>query len=138
MRTDQLLPGESILSYSDNGLLTLTTHRVRYMNRGWGRANFISIFLEKISPVQITYRSYPVLLSIGIFLILIGLIWGSQDVQAGLILIPGGAVAVIAWFAAGISVCVIAADACLPAGRAIQKLNSAPKAWARNSYWYDG
>jgi len=61
MRTDQLMPGESILSYSDNGLLTLTTHRLRYMNKVWGQANFISIMLEKVSSVEITYLSSPVL-----------------------------------------------------------------------------
>lgn len=110
MRTDQLMPGESILSYSDNGLLTLTTHRVRYLNHEWGRANFISIMLEKVSSVQVTYLSYPVLLGAGGFLILIGLLWGSQSVQAGIILILGGAAAIIAYFAARTSVCVIAAD----------------------------
>jgi len=109
MRTDQLMPGESILSYSDNGLLTLTTHRVRYMNKVWGQANFISIMLEKISSVQVTYLSYPIFLGIGIFLILIGLMWGYQDVWA-VILIVAGIVAVIAYFAARTSVCVIAAD----------------------------
>jgi len=110
MRTDQLIHGESILSYSDNGLLTLTTHRVRYLNHEWGRANFISIMLEKVSSVQITYLSYPVWLGIGGFLILIGLMWDYRDTQSQVILIVAGIAAIVAYFTARTSVCVIAAD----------------------------
>jgi hypothetical protein len=73
-----------------------------------GPGQFYFHHARKVSSVQVTYP--PVLLGTGIFLILTGLLWGSQSVQGGVILIPGGAAAIIAWFAARTSVCVIAAD----------------------------
>jgi|SRR5665213_765540 len=112
MRTDQLLPGESILSYSDNGLLTLTTHRVRYMNKVWGQANFISIMLEKISSLQVIYISYPPLLVMGIIITVIGFMLGAgaNNTQAAFIAIIIGLPAVVAYFVTRRHVCVIASD----------------------------
>lgn len=65
MNKEQLLPEESVLSFTENGMVTLTTHRVRYNNKIWGQSNFISIMLEKISSVQVLSISYPLLWILG-------------------------------------------------------------------------
>jgi predicted transcriptional regulator len=53
MNKEQLLPEESILTFSENGLVTVTTHRIRYNNKILGQSNFVSIMLEKISSIQV-------------------------------------------------------------------------------------
>lgn len=65
MNKEQLLPEESVLFLTENGMVTLTTHRVRYNNKIWGQSNFISIMLEKISSVQVLSISYPLLWILG-------------------------------------------------------------------------
>lgn len=65
MNKEQLLPEESVLFFTENGMVTLTTHRVRYNNKIWGQSNFISIMLEKISAVQVLSISYPLLWILG-------------------------------------------------------------------------
>lgn len=57
-----LLPGEQIVSSSDNDVLVLTTERVRYNSAVWGRANLISITLDAVASCGIVTRSYPLLL----------------------------------------------------------------------------
>lgn len=55
----KLLRDEKVLVESDRGKLVLTTHRVRYESRFWGRAEIISIMLEDVCSCQITQTSKP-------------------------------------------------------------------------------
>lgn len=82
MNNDHLLKGESILSYSDGGLVTLTSHRIRYEHKVWGGSNIISIMLEKVSSVQIIYISYPWLWIMGVLVGVIGML-ASQSRNGG-------------------------------------------------------
>lgn len=68
------MPGEKILSYSDKGIVTLTTHRIRYENKVWGESNIISIMLEKVSAVQVIYISYPLLWILGLIVSAVGIL----------------------------------------------------------------
>lgn len=73
MNKEQLLPEESVLSFTENGMVTLTTHRVRYNNKVWGQSNFISMMLEKISSIQVLSTSYPLLWILGVLIGVISL-----------------------------------------------------------------
>jgi hypothetical protein len=60
-------PDEKVLLESDNNVLVLTTHRVRYdaigKGGGWAdRTEFVSILLEELASCAITHTSYPMLL----------------------------------------------------------------------------
>jgi hypothetical protein len=59
--------GEQIVSSSDNGYVTLTTHRISMESKEFGRSYYIAIFLEDISSIQMHYRSFMTALWIGIF-----------------------------------------------------------------------
>lgn len=68
-------PDEKVLIESDNKVLVLTTHRVRYdaigKGGGWAdRTELVSIMLEELSSCAITRTSYPILL----LLALVGLV----------------------------------------------------------------
>jgi hypothetical protein len=113
MRPDQLIPGESILQYSDSGLITLTTHRIRCQNSVWGESNFISIMLEKISSVEVVGNSYPMLLIAGILIGIVGLFitFNQQEGNEGAILaIVIGLVFIIAYFVTKKTICIISSD----------------------------
>lgn len=113
MRPDQLISGESILQYSDNGLITLTTHRIRCQNKIWGESNFISIMLEKISSVQVIGNSYPMLLVVGILVGLVGLYLASNQQNSsggGMIAILLAVGFIIAYFVTKRNICIIASD----------------------------
>jgi hypothetical protein len=60
-------PDEKVLIESDNKVLTLTTHRLRYdaigKGGGWAdRTELVSIMHEELASCAITRTSYPVLL----------------------------------------------------------------------------
>ncbi len=57
-----LLPGEQIVTSSDNDILVLTTKRVRYDSIVWGRSNLISITLNAVASCGLITRSFPFLL----------------------------------------------------------------------------
>ncbi|MGY4537405.1 hypothetical protein ACVW0P_001824 [Mucilaginibacter sp. UYNi724] len=78
MNNEQLLPEESVLFFTENGMVTLTTHRIRYNNKIWGQSNFISIMLEKISSVQVLSISYPLLWILGVLIGVIGLLMATS------------------------------------------------------------
>jgi hypothetical protein len=113
MRPDQLMTGESILQYSDNELITLTTHRIQYKNKTWGQSNFISIMLEKVSSVQVVGISYPILLVIGILIIIIGAFIANENQgrdEGGVISIAVGVIFIVAYFITKRHICIIASD----------------------------
>jgi hypothetical protein len=83
---------ERLITESGDRRVTLTTHRVRYNSSSTGRGHIISIMLEKISSIEIHYKSWILILLIGILLIVGGLIMGVQDKKDIMILglIVGG------------------------------------------------
>jgi len=58
--------GEQIVSSSDNGYVTLTTHRISMESKEFGRSYYIAIFLEDISSIQMHYRSFMIALWVGL------------------------------------------------------------------------
>jgi hypothetical protein len=72
-------PDETLLIESDNNVLVLTTHRVRYdaIGRGGGwadRTELVSIMLEEITSCAITRTSYPILLLLALAGLLLALL----------------------------------------------------------------
>ncbi len=63
--TIALLQGEQVVTSSDNGVLTLTTKRVRYDSVVWGRSHLVSITLGSVASCGLVTRSYPFLLILG-------------------------------------------------------------------------
>lgn len=63
--TITLLPGEQIVTTSKNGILTLTTKRVRYDSVVWGKSNLISITLNSVASCGLVTKSFPFLLILG-------------------------------------------------------------------------
>ena len=57
-----LLPGENVVTSSDNDVLTITSKRVRYDFVVWGRSNLISITLGSVASCGLVTRSFPLLL----------------------------------------------------------------------------
>jgi hypothetical protein len=68
MYEEQLMSAESILTQSDNGHITLTTHRLRYNNEAFSKAKIISIMLENISSIEVNYKSWFLMLVLGVFI----------------------------------------------------------------------
>lgn len=80
------LPDEKLLIESDNKVLVLTTHRVRYDTVGKGsgwtdRNELVSIMLEELAACAIVRTNYPILLLLALVGVLI------------LLLVNGGAIA---------------------------------------------
>jgi hypothetical protein len=57
-----LIPGEEVVTSSDNDVLVLTTKRVRYDSVVWGRSNLISITLDSVASCGLITKSFPLLL----------------------------------------------------------------------------
>lgn len=76
MDSKYLLENEELITQSDNNELTLTTLRIRHQTSAFGKANVSSIMLEKISSVEIKYKSKLWFLIIGIITtpVIIGII----------------------------------------------------------------
>ena len=66
---EQLFEGESIITTSKNGEIVLTNRRVRKLTKKRGSAELTSIFLEKISSIEVNYKSYWLFLLLGILLL---------------------------------------------------------------------
>lgn len=57
-----LLPGEQVVTSSNNDVLVLTTKRVRYDFVVWGRSSLISMLLESVASCGRVTQSFPIIL----------------------------------------------------------------------------
>ncbi len=57
-----LMPGEQVVTSSDNDVLVLTTKRVRYDSVVCGMSSLISITLDSVASCGLITRSFPLLL----------------------------------------------------------------------------
>lgn len=107
----KLFENEVIIIESESKQVTLTNRRIRYTQNN---TDVISIMLEKISSIEVTYRSWPILLLIGI----IGIGYGALLLSDGreyesnqaILAIVGGAVFTFAYFLTRKHVISIAPD----------------------------
>lgn len=86
-----VFPGEKVLIESDNRVLVLTTHRVRYdaigKSVGWAdRTELVSILLEELAACAIMRTSYPILLLLALVGLLIALLVEGGAI-AGIVLV---------------------------------------------------
>ena len=95
MENKHLLDNESIITQSDENVITLTNLRLRYSDSQWGKSDTVSMLLEKISSIEIHYRSKTILVILAIFATVGGLIGGANGddefialgIGAGIVLI---------------------------------------------------
>jgi len=109
----KLFENEKIISSTDDNIVILTTHRVRCTNSyQWGQQSTTSIMLEKVSSIQATYISYPLLLVIAGISLVIAIGMGSQRSSQGQLSIPIiiAVVLGIIYYFTRKHVCVIASD----------------------------
>ncbi len=72
MESIYLLENEAIISQSKSARFVLTNYRVRHKIKSAGNESLCSIFLEKISAIETQYKSYPILLVLGVLFGCIG------------------------------------------------------------------
>lgn len=68
MDSKYLFEGESIITQSKDSKVVLTNYRLRYQESSASNARVISIMLEKISSIEVHYKSYPVYIILGILI----------------------------------------------------------------------
>ena len=108
-----LFKEEQIITTTSENIVVLTTHRVRSNNSyGWGQRSTTSIMLEKISSIQLTYNSYPILLILAALLGFASFIMYNKQMSNGEMFAPAlfAIVCVIIYFSTRKHVCVIASD----------------------------
>lgn len=69
-----LFEGERLISESDDNVVTLTSHRLRYEASSKGSGHVVSIALEKISSIEIHYKSWILILFLGILFAAAGMV----------------------------------------------------------------
>lgn len=79
MEKQEYLPGEELVTESENKLITLTNFRLRFNSSNRGSAYIVSFMLNKISSIEVHYKSLWLLLIIGIVVIAGGLLAGAQN-----------------------------------------------------------
>ena len=79
MKNTYLFDQEEIITKSKNSTVTLTNYRLRYESANSGKAHIVSIMLEKISSIEIHYKSNIIILVIGILFISTGFIMGTMN-----------------------------------------------------------
>ena len=103
--------GENAITESDNKGIILTSHRIRYQSSNFGKAHIVSIMLEKISSIEIHYKSSLLTLIIGIILTLSGIVMGASNQGEAMILGLGiGLFFVLLYFITRRHVITIASD----------------------------
>jgi hypothetical protein len=108
-----LLKDELIITSTTDNIIILTNHRIRSNNsHSWGHSNTTSIMLEKVSSIQLTYKSYPILLLVAGLLALASLAIYIQQMANGEMFVPlvFTIICVIAYFSTRKHVCVVASD----------------------------
>jgi hypothetical protein len=78
MDNKYLLNSEQVITKSDGNVITLTNLRLRYSDSQWGKAHIVSLLLEKISSIEIHYRSNTIFAILAILAIAGGLIAGAN------------------------------------------------------------
>jgi hypothetical protein len=81
-----LVEGEEIITESSNKLVTLTNYRIRYHNSSWGQAHLISIMLDKVSSVEVRYKSWWLLLVPSLILLVGGMLAGVQGIEEAMVI----------------------------------------------------
>lgn len=97
-----LLQNEERIVTSKDDQIILTNQRIQMEYKDWGSSYIISIFLENISSIEKTYRSYYMLLILGILaLLLSGYVSYKDDyninTDSALWLLLAGGVLIILW-----------------------------------------
>lgn len=100
MEQEQLFENEQIITQSSGGVVTLTTHRIRYATSGWGHAHITSIMLESISSVQSHFKSIPLFIVLSVAALAVGLFAEMNNESGGFIAgLAVGAVLILLYFA---------------------------------------
>jgi hypothetical protein len=73
-----LFDNETIITQSDGNVLTLTNLRLRYSASQWGNGHHVSLLLEKISSIEMHYRSRLIFIILAILAVAAGLIAGAN------------------------------------------------------------
>ncbi len=94
----KLLPNEKMLVETNGGILTLTTHRVRYDQKASGASQVIGITLDAVSSCGVVSKNHPILLVMALIAGGLGAFGLGQkgDIAYGLFL--GAAVLIAAYF----------------------------------------
>jgi hypothetical protein len=83
---------EKLITRSENGLIQLTNHKIRYVSQSFGKASIVSIMLNEVTTIEVHFKSFLPALLIGILLVLTGLSLGVQNQGSALLglLFAGG------------------------------------------------
>lgn len=79
MKDTYLFDNEEIITESKDNTLTLTNYRLRYESASRGKAHIVSIMLEKISSIEIHYKSNIIILTLGILFLAMGFVMGTMN-----------------------------------------------------------
>ena len=97
----KLLPEEKVLLEANDGILTLTTHRVRLDQRAAGRSKLVGITLDAVASCGLVTKSLPLLLVVAAIVALFGFVQFYQRSEAGtgvvLLLVAAAFVAAYFW-----------------------------------------
>jgi hypothetical protein len=111
MNKPQLLSDENLITESDNKEILLTSHRIRYFSKSWGKTKVISMMLENISSIEVHYSSNIIILAAGCIFILAGLIAGGNDQGDPMILgLIVGSLLILSYFITRKHVVTISSD----------------------------
>ena len=111
MEEKHLLENERVITQSDGNIVTLTNLRLRYTDSEWGKAHIISIMLEKISSIEIRYKSKKIFFILAIIVALAGVVAGiNGDEEFVALGVGAGVVFLIAYFLSRKHYLTIASD----------------------------
>lgn len=80
----KLLGNEVSIMESDDKSIILTSHRIRQVNKQWGKMQIKSIMLEHVSSCEYDRKSNPIFLIIGLVIIVFGVALGAGGHQGEL------------------------------------------------------
>lgn len=79
----KLIDGEQVILQANEGILVLTTRRIRLEQRVWGRARLVSMSLGAVASCSLAMRSQPWLLVLALFAALSGLSQFGTNTSVG-------------------------------------------------------